>query len=79
MPTGYTSLTKNQKQEIDAMTVLLVMLTQWRFYWSCLRNDGIFISKILSTRKARPIKNILLNLTFFVGNGIRFILLKGHN
>ena len=52
MPTGYPSLTKNQKLEIDAMmgfishayetTVLLVVLTQRRdgIYWSCLRNDG---------------------------------------
>ncbi len=50
MPTGYPSLTKNQKQEIDAMTVLLVVLTQRRFYWSCLRNDGTgFIGRAYAT------------------------------
>ena len=50
MPTGYPSLTKNQKQEIDAMAVLLVVLTQRRdgIYWSCLRNDG-FIGRAYAT------------------------------
>ena len=50
MPTGYPSLTKNQKQEIDAMAVLLVVLTQRRdgIYWSCLRNDGTGFLKIKS-------------------------------
>ena len=50
MPTGYPSLTKNQKQEIEATTVLLVVLTQRRFYWSCLRNDGTgFIGRAYAT------------------------------
>ncbi len=50
MPTGHPSLTKNQKQEIEATTVLLVVLTQRRFYWSCLRNDGTgFIGRAYAT------------------------------
>ncbi len=48
MPTGHPSLTKNQKQEIEATTVLLVVLTQRRFYWSCLRNEG-FIGRAYAT------------------------------
>ena len=64
MPTGYPSLTKNQKQEIEAMIGfigrayattgrdLLVVLTQRRdgIYWSCLRNDGTgFIGSAYAT------------------------------